>query len=72
MQSETKWLKYLPTFPQKMWNMNVFVDKMKQWNINTCTRLKNEEPVIKYEHIYSNNIQKLSEVYKRFEDLRGE
>ena len=36
-------------------------------HVYTCTNLNSEKPAIKYEHIYSNNIQKLSEVYKRFE-----
>ena len=36
-------------------------------HVYTCTNLNSEEPAIKYEHIYSNTIQKLSEVYKRFE-----
>ena len=37
-------------------------------HVYTCTKLNNEEPATKYEHIYSNNLQKLSEVYKRFEN----
>jgi hypothetical protein len=37
-------------------------------HVYTCTKLINEDPLTKYEHIYSNNLQKLSEVYKRFEN----
>jgi hypothetical protein len=36
-------------------------------HVYTCTKLNIEEPATKYEHVYSNNLQKLSEVYNRFE-----
>jgi hypothetical protein len=36
-------------------------------HVYTCAQLNSEETAIKYEHIYSNNIQQLSEVYKRLE-----
>ena len=46
---------------------NCFSGEKTLKHVYTCTKLNSEEPAIKYEHKYSNNIQKLSEVYTQFE-----
>jgi uncharacterized protein (DUF2225 family) len=35
-------------------------------HVYTCKQLKNEEPIIEYKYIYSENMKKVSYVYKWF------
>ena len=35
-------------------------------HVYTCKQLKSEEPLTEYKYIYSENIDKISYVYKRF------
>jgi hypothetical protein len=37
-------------------------------HVYSCTVLNSDKPVTQYEEIYSNNIEKIKEVYKRFEN----